>query len=135
MLIFNEAAFARQLLAAPPKEQIISEAQHSPYVQTLADRFKEEKIIALSEIDWNAFALENVTPVNYEKQYDKINQSWIQGLIDFCRKSPAFRTRERTFFLRCRYVWLAIRRRCAFLPAPDEVSAYAMPESCGTDLQ
>lgn len=98
MLIFNEAVFARQLLAAPSKERIIPTAQHSSYVQTLADQFKEEGMIDLSQVDWNAFSLENVTPVDYEKRYDKINRGWIQGLIGFCRKPPAFQTRERMFF-------------------------------------
>lgn len=98
MLAFDKSVFAEQFLAAPPKEQLLPDAQYNPYVQKLADHFKEEGSIDLSQVDWDVFSLENVTPVGYETQYDRVRQGWIQGVIGFCRKTPAFQLRERTFF-------------------------------------
>lgn len=100
MLEFDQARFADALRSAMTKEtkQVIPEARKSPYIKKLLDLFEKEGVVNLSMVDWDAFELEDVTPNSYISAYQKNYESWIMGFIRFCKTTPVFRRRERSFF-------------------------------------
>lgn len=98
MLEFSKERFAELLLAAPSKEPYVAAPEHSAYVQTLMDQMKELGELDLAFIDWDAFNLHHVTPRDYEKLYLRTSEGWANGIIHFCKKTPAVLLQTRTFF-------------------------------------
>ena len=99
MLEFDKDTFATLLMAAPPKKQVVDEPTFSPYIKSLLDSLKDpEAELDLTKIDWNAFALSDVTPKGYEKMYPNVNEGWLKTFIGFCKKAPSHQLQKRSFF-------------------------------------
>ena len=99
MLEFDKDTFMRLLMAAPPKKQIVDEPTFSPYIKSLLDSLKDpEAELDLTKIDWNAFALSDVTPKGYEKMNRNANEGWLKTFIGFCKKAPSHQLQKRSFF-------------------------------------
>lgn len=99
MLEFDKGTFTRLLMAAPPKKMVVDEPTFSPYIQSVLDTLKKpEAELDFTRIDWNAFTLSDVTPVDYEKMYPGVNEGWLKAFIRCCKKAPAYRSEKRSFF-------------------------------------
>lgn len=62
------------------------------------DRLSDKGTFNLTELDWNAFDLRHVTPVNYDRSYERTHLGWLQGINAFLRKTPAASLNEKGFF-------------------------------------
>lgn len=98
MLEFDKERFARLLREAPAKKELFPQPQHSAYIQSLMDRFKEETVLDLASIDWSAFEIADVTIPFFQENADDTSKGWIKGLVGKTRKAPVFQSRRRVFF-------------------------------------
>lgn len=100
MLSFDRERFALALCSATSREAkpMLPEAGKGPYIKELLERFEKENAVDLSVVDWDAFELEDVTPEGYASASQENYESWIMGFIRFCKTTPVFQRRERSFF-------------------------------------
>ena len=99
MLEFDKDTFARLLMEAPPRKQVVDTPTFSPYIQSVLDTLKApEAELDLTKINWNAFELSDVTPEGYETLYPHVNDGWIKTFISFCKKAPSHQLQKRSFF-------------------------------------
>lgn len=98
MLEFSKRDFARFLHSADQKTTLFEKPEHSPYIQKVMDEYADKGFIDLTTLNLDAFELRHVTPTEYERAYNSVSCGWIEGFIGFCRKTPAIRLRQRTFF-------------------------------------
>lgn len=96
---FDKRCFIQALQDVPAEQPLLETPEHSEYLQThVFDRLSDKGTFNLTELDWNAFDLRHVTPVNYDRQYERVHQGWLQGINAFLRKTPAASLNEKGFF-------------------------------------
>lgn len=96
---FDKQRFLQALLEAPAEQPLLEAPEHSEYLQThVFDKLSVGETFNLTELDWNAFGLRHVTPVNYARSYDRAHQGWLQGINAFLRKTPAASLNGKSFF-------------------------------------
>ena len=96
---FDKQRFFQALLEAPAEQPLLETPERSEYLQTqVFDRLEAGETFSLMALDWNAFELRHVTPVNYARLYDRAHQGWLLGINAFLRKAPAASLSEKSFF-------------------------------------
>ena len=96
---FDKRRFFQTLLDAPPEQPLLETPEHSEYLQThVFDKLSADMPLALTELDWNAFALQNVIPKDYHVQFGWMHQGWLCGVNGILRKVPAANLSEKKFF-------------------------------------
>lgn len=98
MLEFDRNRFAELLMAVPEKNALLAETTESPYIRSLLEQFENDGAVDLTMIDLDAFELEHVTPVGYEKAYNHVTGRWLKGFVQFCRNVPPLALQQRSFF-------------------------------------
>lgn len=96
---FEKQRFIQTLQAVPAEQPLLETSEHSEYLQThVFDKLSAGETFDLTELDWNAFALRHVTPVNYDRSYERVHLGWLHGINAFLRKTPAACLNEKGFF-------------------------------------
>ena len=96
---FDKQRFFQALLEAPAEQPLLETPERSEYLQTqVFDRLEAGETFSLMALDWNAFELRHVTPVNYDRLYDRAHQGWLLCINAFLRKAPAASLSEKSFF-------------------------------------
>jgi len=96
---FDKLRFLQTLQDVPAEQPLLETPEHSEYLQThVFDKLSAGGTFDLTELDWNAFELRHVTPVNYDRPYDRAHMGWLQGINAFLRKTPAASLNGKSFF-------------------------------------
>lgn len=96
---FDKRRFVQALLDAPPERPLLETSEYSEYLQKeVFDRLAAGASLVWRTLDWDAFELRHVTPVNYDRPYERVHTGWLQGINSFLRKTPAASLHEKGFF-------------------------------------
>lgn len=86
------------LREAPESKPFFPAPRRNPYIQSLMVKLKEEGMLDLAAIDWNAFEIADVTIPYFQEHADSDANGWVKGIIHRAGNAPAFQSRRRVFF-------------------------------------
>ncbi len=95
---FNRERFMQLLREAPESKPFFPAPRRNPYIQSLMVKLKEEGMLDLAAIDWNAFEIADVTIPYFQEHADSDANGWVKGIIHRAGNAPAFQSRRRVFF-------------------------------------
>lgn len=96
---FDKRRFIQTLLDAPAEQPLLETPERSDYLQREAfDKLTAGKTFDMTALKWDAFELRHVTPVNYDRQYERARLGWLLGINSFLRKTPAASLNGKSFF-------------------------------------
>lgn len=96
---FDRNRFLQALLDAPEEVPLLDPPEHSDYLQKqVFDKLEAGEGIRWPDLDWDAFDLRHVTPEGYAWRYGELHRSWLMGINEALRETPAACLREKGFF-------------------------------------